>query len=62
MKTGAAVACFDGKEPTEKQTIDFEAIKNRSSDDCSDVAGIEGFEPSECWSQNPVPYRLAISQ
>ncbi len=24
------------------------------------MAGVEGFEPTKCWSQSPVPYRLAI--
>ena len=53
---------FWGKGGAGKRAIDFFKRKNRSSETCSDVAGIEGFEPSECWSQNPVPYRLAISQ
>ena len=53
---------FWGKGGAGKRAIDFFKRKNRSSVTCSDVAGIEGFEPSECWSQNPVPYRLAISQ
>ena len=26
------------------------------------MAGVDGFEPSECRSQSPVPYRLAIPQ
>ncbi len=26
------------------------------------MAGVEGFEPSECQSQNLVPYRLATPQ
>ena len=24
------------------------------------LAGVAGFEPTKCWNQNPVPYRLAI--
>ena len=24
------------------------------------LAGVVGFEPTECWNQNPVPYHLAI--
>ena len=24
------------------------------------MAGVVGFEPTKCWSQSPVPYRLAI--
>lgn len=23
------------------------------------LAGVAGFEPTKCWNQNPVPYRLA---
>ena len=45
---------FWGKGGAGKRAIDFFKRKNRSSETCSDVAGIEGFEPSECWSQNPV--------
>lgn len=26
------------------------------------VVGAEGFEPSEWWSQSPLPYRLATPQ
>ena len=26
------------------------------------IAELEGFEPSECWSQSPVPYRLATAK
>ena len=26
------------------------------------LVGLAGFEPAECWSQSPVPYRLAIAQ
>ena len=26
------------------------------------MAGVAGFEPTECRSQSPVPYRLAIPQ
>ena len=26
------------------------------------MAGVDGFEPSKCRSQSPVPYRLAIPQ
>ena len=26
------------------------------------LVGAEGFEPSEWWSQNPLPYRLATPQ
>ena len=27
-----------------------------------DLVGVEGFEPSEWWSQSPLPYRLATPQ
>ena len=26
------------------------------------MAEVVGFEPTKCWSQSPVPYRLAIPQ
>ncbi len=26
------------------------------------LVGVEGFEPSKWWSQNPLPYRLATPQ
>ena len=26
------------------------------------LAEVVGFEPTKCWSQSPVPYRLAIPQ
>lgn len=26
------------------------------------LAGVEGFEPTEWWSQSPLPYHLAIPQ
>ena len=25
------------------------------------LAGVVGFEPTECWNQNPVPYQLGYS-
>ena len=38
--------------------------KNKTASDWmrSILAGVLGFEPRECWSQSPMPYRLAIPQ
>ena len=29
---------------------------------CLFVAGVVGLEPTQCWSQSPMPYRLAMGQ
>ena len=39
-----------------------EKKKPEQSGLCSDVVGLDGFEPSECHSQSVVPYHLATAQ
>ena len=42
---------------------DRENIEKRVSQVCETLflTGLPGFEPGKCWSQSPVPYRLAIA-
>ena len=58
-------ATFSGPNPYKKENsticVVLSVIEKRKSTDFSVLlAGVLGFEPRECWSQSPMPYRLAI--
>ena len=48
----------------EEQRLSHSNIKNVASDSsfATSLAGVVGFEPTECRSQSPMPYRLATPQ
>ena len=48
--------CFFTEKPSQVRI----QIKEKSTDYSVLLAGVLGFEPRECWSQSPMPYRLAI--
>ena len=44
--------------------VNYERKKNaavKSHHSAFKLAALPGFEPGKCWSQSPVPYRLAIA-